>query len=316
MAGRDQPGGPPEIGDRVPCSNGRAESEANPRGEGELQDTRPEKPIQLERVGFRGLRARRVFDTAEGPIPLDLVIDAYVEIGGDRRGAHLSRNIDALTDAVLLTGPSRSIEDFLDKAAQSLLRRHPYSRRAMVKASTVYYVDLEWRGIRGREPVSVSISVSRDREGRRTWTVQVEVKAMSVCPSAMETISRKTGGQGPWPSHAQKVIVRGSVTTEGVMIRIEDIAKAIASSGSAPVFTRLKREEEARLVLSAFENPKLVEDVARSAVCNLYRVVRRAGRAAISVEVESLESIHPHNVYASRSATTDQLSEEAGLVCD
>lgn len=266
-------------------------------------------------MGFKGLRSRIVFNTAEGEIPLDLEINAFIELGGERRGAHLSRNIDALAEAVLETGPSRSIESFLDKAAARLLEKHPYARRAVVEARTLYYVDLEWEGIRGKEPVGVSVMVSRDREGGRYWTVSVEVAGLSVCPSAMVETSRITGGESLSPSHVQRVIVRGKVTTRGVMVRIEDVARALAYSASAPAFTRLKRAEEARLVISAFKNPKLAEDIARDALCKLYGVVGGGNEAILEVEVESLESIHPHNVYAARRASTAELEAEAGEAC-
>ncbi len=256
---------------------------------------------------------RVTFDTEEGRIPLDLIIDAFVELEANRRGAHLSRNIDALLLAIKEETLPKSIEDFLDKAAGKLLELHNYALKASVTAKTLYYVDLKWNNIIGKEPVNVTITVLKRRNGEKMWKVSVGIKGMSVCPSAMDTISKITGI--PWslcPSHSQKVLVKGSVTTRGEFVRIEDIAQALFKSPSAPTFTRLKRNEEAELILSAFKNPKFIEDIARDAMCNLYRMLKekRILQALIEVRIESLESIHPHNVYASRRALLSEIEKE------
>jgi GTP cyclohydrolase FolE2 len=48
-------------------------------------------------------------------------------------------------------------------------------------------------------------------------------------------------------------------------------------------------------------------------MCNLFRLVKERGieDALIDVEVESYESIHPHNVYASRIAHVSEIEREA-----
>ena len=263
-------------------------------------------------MGFKGVRQRVIFNTREGRIPLDLKINAFVELDVTRRGAHLSRNIDALM-IPLLQEHVESIESYLEKVSDKLLELHDYALRAIVEANTVYYVDVKWMDIEGKEPVDVRVTVSKTRSGLKTWKVEVSVRGMSVCPSAMNTISEITSS--PWglaPSHSQKVVIKGSITTKGEFVRIEDIAKALISSPSAPTFTRLKRLEEAKLILNAFKNPKFVEDIARDAMCNLFKLAKEKGleNSFIEVEVESFESIHPHNVYASRSASFLEIENE------
>ncbi len=274
----------------------------------ELQDTRPEYGVPLELVGFRGVRRRVRIDSPEGPIDLDLSIDVYVSIGSERRGAHLSRHVEAV-DAPLRS--YRSIESYLEAVADTLLSKHSYADKVMVKASTVYYVDVEYAGIRGREPVEVEVEVVKDRNGGRRWTVSVTVRAITVCPSAQATIaSLQPGYDGlPAPSHVQRVRITGRVTTPAKMVRIEDIARALWDSASAPVFTLLKRSQEARLVYEAHRRPRFAEDVARHAIVGLAR--RLVGRVpedtVLEAEVDSEESIHPHNVYAYTRATIKQI---------
>jgi len=258
-------------------------------------------------VGFRGLRRRVTIASPLGPIHLDLTIDALIDLEPTRRGAHLSRNVEALADAALSAGGTApSLESLLDGIARALLERHPYATRAWVRAAMVYHVEVEVPGepgLRGVEPVDVEVSVSRSRGGASEWRVQVAVAGMSVCPSAASTVSEMLGTpREASPSHAQRVIVRGAVTTRGRMVRIEHIARALASAPSAPALTLLKREQEARLVLHAFRNQKLAEDIARDALCALARLAGGCcPEALVEVEVDSMESIHPHNVYVRRA---------------
>ncbi len=267
-------------------------------------------------MGFRGVRLRATIASPLGPLALDLVVDALIDLDPSRRGAHLSRNIEALATALEGLRSAASIEALLDEAASRLLEKHPYASRALVRARTTYYVDIEVPGgeLRGVEPVDVEVSVSRERGGGTLWSVTVALAGMSVCPSAASTISAMIGRpREESPSHAQRVIVRGTVTTRGRFVRIEDIARALASAPSAPAFTLLKRDQEARLILYAFRNQKLAEDIARDALCGLARLARGCcPDSVVEVEVESLESIHPHNVYVRKRLSV----EEAGGLCE
>lgn len=278
----------------------------------EIQDLNPAVPVYLERVGFRGIKRRLALDTPEGLMVLDAEIDLYIDVDRGRRGAHLSRNVEALIDVFPKTRP-RSIEKYLDMAAKALLERHEYAMRAVVAASTTYYVEVSYNGISGVEPVNARVEVSRWRSGFKIWSVEVTVYGMTVCPSAQSTIAELIGAEANVaPSHSQKVMLRGRVATKGGFIRIEDVAKTLFSAFSAPAFTLLKRPQEAKLIMSAFSNPKLVEDVVRDAIYGLSRLKGLEGDDIVEVEAVSLESIHPQNVYSYRRGLVREILEEAG----
>jgi len=244
-------------------------------------------------------------------------VDALIDLEPARRGAHLSRNIEALADAVVECRSASSIEELLEGVARRLLDRHPYATRAYVRARTTYYVDLELpeEGLRGVEPVDVEVSVSRSRDGGGERRVSVAIAGMSVCPSAATTTSQILGTpRESSPSHAQRVIVRGSITSRGGMARIEDVARILSRAPSAPAYTLLKREQEARLVIHAFKNQKFAEDIARDALCGLAGLASRCcPKALVEVEVESLESIHPHNVYVKKMLDASEALRVCGL---
>ncbi len=184
----------------------------------EIQDLAPQHPIPLARVGFRGVRRRILVNSPEGRITIDLDMDLYISIGGDRRGAHLSRNIEALHQ-VIGPGESTSIEDYLFGVASRLLELHKYAYEAVAVGRTVYYVPVSFAEIRGLEPVDVIITAYARRDGTRRWITSVTVTGLSVCPSAQETIRRLTG-LDPAPSHVQRVRVTGRVESRGEIVRI------------------------------------------------------------------------------------------------
>ena len=271
----------------------------------ELQDLRPSIGIDVERVGFRGIRRRVILDTPLGPISLDVSLSLYVDLPGDRRGVHLSRNVEALEEVLSATGKARSLEEYLEGIASRLLAKHPYASRAWAVAETVYYVDVEYSGLRSIEPVNVEIEVLLERGGGRRWGVSVEVRGLTVCPSAQETIASLTGlVKGMTPSHMQRVTLKGRVETTGEFVRIEKVARALYRSLSAPAITLLKRNQEAKLIMEALGKPKLVEDVVREAVANIaWELQKLPDDTIIEVEALSMESIHPHDLHAYKKVT-------------
>ncbi|WP_460125510.1 GTP cyclohydrolase I FolE2 [Stetteria hydrogenophila] len=276
----------------------------------EIQDSPPSVPLPLAWVGFRGLRVRVSLATPEGPMLLNLSVDAEVSLSNAMRGAHLSRNVEALVQALEPRRTYRSIEEYLESAARELLDRHPYAERARASASTTLYADLEYAGIRGVEPFEARISVVASRGGGRLIEVGASVYGMTVCPSAMETASVRLGvlPGGVSISHSQKARLSGVLRYSDGFVRVEEVARALWSAFSAPSFTFLKRTEESRLVEAAHRNPQFAEDVARRAVLNLYRLAKKHGlpsTAEIVVEVDSMESIHPHNVHAQAAFTVE-----------
>ncbi len=280
----------------------------------EVQDSPPSIPLPLGWVGFRNVRVRVSLDTPEGAMVLDLSVGATVSLGPQMRGAHLSRNVEALSLALEPRRTYRNIEEYLDSVVRSLLDLHPYSERARASASTTLYVNLEYAGIRGVEPVEATIAVTLSRSGDRLIEVSASVYGLTVCPSAMDTAASRLGvlAGGISISHSQKVRLTGVIRYRAGFVRIEEVARALWDSFSAPAFTFLKRVDEAKLVEAAHRNPQFAEDVARRAILNLYKLAKRhglPGDTALEVEVESLESIHPHNVYVQLSSSLESVEE-------
>ncbi len=281
----------------------------------ELQDRPPEYPLPVKRVGFRGVARRVTIRSPLGDLQLTVSLDLFVDIPEERKGAHLSRNVDAINLLQAIPEESWSLEGYVDALHSELLDLHPYSASATVTLRTTYWAPARAFGLEGLEPVGVRLSVTGTRYSK-AYSTSVTVRGMTVCPSAQESVSEMLRQEGPSPSHVQKVLLRGAIRVPKlVVMRIEDIATCLWSSLSAPSFTLLKKQQEARLVISAFQNPKFAEDVVREATARLWCRFKEVlpQNSMIKAEVLSLESIHPQNVYAMTYGTPKDLSE---LKCD
>ncbi|MDM7275580.1 MAG: GTP cyclohydrolase MptA [Thermoprotei archaeon] len=281
----------------------------------EIQDLEPTIGIDIERVGLKNVRKRVSLMTPKGPMAFDAELDLYISVSRDRRGAHLSRNVEALYEILSQEESHRSLEEYLDSLALKLLERHPYASRSVVVARTSFYVNVDYGGLTGVEPVNVEVEVSRDKGGAAVWSASVSVVGLTVCPSAQTAIASILGlDSSVAPSHMQRVILKGKVETMGEIVRIEKIAKALYKSLSAPAITLLKRPQEAELVLEAHKRPKLVEDVVREAIVNIASEISKLpDNTVIEVEALSMESIHPHNLYAQKRTTLGKLRREGEL---
>ncbi len=273
----------------------------------EIQDEPPRVRIPLDCIGFMGVRRRIIVESID-KIALDVEIDVCVSIPDDRRGAHLSRNCDAISDAIGGIERAASIEDYLESIAERLMEKHAYAARAVATLRTKYYVNTGFAGINGVEPVDVEASISLARGSRQPYRkLKVGLYGMTVCPSAQERIARIYGYNKPAPSHSQKAYLAVEINYRGnTIVRIEELARAASKAFSAPTFSLLKREPEARLVYAAHRNPLFAEDVVRNAVAItacLLGSMKMPEDTAIKAEIVSFESIHPHNVYASSTVS-------------
>ena len=81
------------------------------------------------------------------------------------------------------------------------------------------------------------------------------------------------------------------------MLWIEDLVALLEAQGSSCLYPLLKREDEKYVTEYAYNHPKFVEDILRDAVT----ILRKDSRVyAFNVRVDSLESIHNHNVFATK----------------
>ena len=141
------------------------------------------------------------------------------------------------------------------------------------------------------------------------YALAVDTTVMTVCPCSLAT----TEGRA---AHVQRCYLGCNIAMGDVVhyerIWIEDIARLLRASGSAPVHSLLKREDEAELCMQAFDNPKFVEDVVRDACGDAVLAFGRDTHNVETIEItaRSKESIHPYDVMCSVLWPHDLATEE------
>jgi len=246
-----------------------------------LQDMSDDRGIPLDRVGVTGLVQMVTEATHQGERTAPARFDLSVALPGDARGVHLSRFARVLSQETVKVSPA---------GLRSLLERLRAGLEATEAFAEVEYDLLVSKKapVSGREslmacPVHIAASLGEDY----SYSLGVTVPVMTVCPCSQEA----TDGTG----HSQRTRVEIAVAFDGRVLPHE-LVELAESCASAPVYPLLTGEDEQHVIESAALRPVFVEDVVRGIAERLEADVRIGW---YRVEAESLESVSPHNVYAS-----------------
>jgi len=286
---------------------------------GDIKDVEPKVKLKIDRVGVRGIRTRFPIKSPWGTLIYEAVVDAYVELPRDKRGVHMSRNIEAFAEVIYearLKEHPTTVEGLLAEVAEKLLKKHDYTQKVEVIAKTAYFFDVG-PGVGMSEPVDVVIRVVKSREGPELRELSISMLGLTVCPCAQMTFSAREGTElHKSPSHTQRARLTTTITlydTDKTPM-INELAGLLRNAFSAPVVGLLKRDDEYKIVKEGFRRPRFIEDVVRHALDAISRYLVEKDfppSTRIKVEVESYESIHPYNAYACREATLSELLSEA-----
>lgn len=248
----------------------------------DVQSGPADVPLRIDRVGVKNLSIPlAVRDKVKGRQQTVAQVDLSVDLPAQFKGTHMSRFLEALRDmdtALDLSSCARLLHDLRERLqAQSahLCFQFTYFLEHCAPATGIpalmdYACFL--RGTMGSEEVNL--------------TLGVEVPVMTVCPC-----SKAISCEG---AHSQRALIRMEAGCSG-LLWLEDLIAIGRESGSSPVYTLLKREDEKFVTEAAFAAPTFVEDVVRNAAARLAEHPKVRG---FRVEVESLESIHNHSAYA------------------
>ena len=284
-----------------------------------MQSGRIENGFRLTKVGVTGVMKPVQIARTNKVVTLTTTFDVFVDLPWDQRGAHLSRNLEAIGEIVDegVRNPAYSLEDLTAKISVKLMEKHPYATSGEVWARSDYF--LEKTTPMGRTSLEPYKLVARAvaRRGKHVdvrKSIGIEAVGMTACPCAMETIREENPAYAslkgtPIITHNQRN--RTSLVLEepeGSEIEADDLVAIVESSMSAPTYEVLKRPDEGRLVQMAHERPRFVEDVVREV---LGRVLQKykdlPDDVLVKVKSDSEESIHKHDAVAERVATLGEL---------
>lgn len=282
----------------------------------DVQEKKPEITLEIDKVGVKGVKKKISTRTPEGDFFYDVVLDAYVDLPKTKRGTHMSRDIEAFMEAIEEANKekSSSLEEVLEDICERLIDKHSYASRVELIARTRHQYKEDFVRSDTSEGADITICVSLNENGGDEKSVEVNVPGLSVCPCAQQTYSDEEGTElSKTPSHTQRVNLSIKATSKEKLVRLEWLIDAARQAFSAPIVSLLKREDEYKLLKHAYERPRFIEDLIRHALHNCYLILANEEYpedTVLKVEAESLESIHPHNAYASRKTTLKNLIEE------
>lgn len=314
----------------------------------DLQASVPSIELSLDEVGVTGLVRGIVL--GDPGVPATARIDVAVALDGGSRGAHMSRFHEAIDHALSLVGDEgRCVANLAVLATVVASRAAELQESTRARARIA--VTVAWprmapsSGRRTIDPFDTWAEVVVDRssgEPRTVATIGVAATGMTACPCA-QALVREAGRARmleagldeatvetalealPVATHNQRstgtleLQVPGDGAVSGFADPVE-LAELVRGSMSAQVHELLKRDDELAIVEAAHADPRFVEDCVRALLRDVLLHAGLRGAlphdARVRVRQVNHESIHAHDVVATRSGTVAALRAELGLPPD
>ena len=261
-------------------------------------------------------------------------LSCYVDLGSDRKGAHMSRFEEVVNEAIgeVLLSESPFRAETLAKHVAELVRERQEARRAEVTIVARYpeHKPAPVSGIATQEIYTLLGRAVAFEYGTRR-IVGVAATGMTACPCAQELVGARARERllkdgfsepeverilatVPVATHNQRGL--GTLHVGSIEGREEEIDAAVLleiveSSMSSEIYELMKRSDEVAVVEKAHARPRFVEDCVREQLALLVeRLPDLDGASFVSARQENLETIHQHNVLAERYGLLSELRAE------
>jgi len=247
----------------------------------DVQSQADNREIAIDRVGVRGVEYPITLVNRGVEQPTVASLELSVALPAHMKGTHMSRFVEVLEGhrgGLTLETFSRLVDEVrnrLDAPEAHAVARFPlFLRRSAPSSGAQALVRYQaWFKV-------VSSETGND------LLQGVEVPVTSLCPC-----SKAVSDYG---AHNQRgYITIDARTNEPVWL--EDLIEVAESSGSAPVYSLLKRADERHVTMQAYDNPVFVEDMVRNVASRLRSDRRVMWFYALCV---NRESIHNHDAFA------------------
>jgi GTP cyclohydrolase-4 len=301
------------------------------RGAGDdVQARAPAIAVGLSRVGVVGVekvvRIREELFFAR--------FDCFVDLGGDQKGAHMSRFDEVVNEAIgeVVLGEAPFRAETLAQHIAELVRARQGADRAEVTIAARYpeHKPAPVSGVQTQEIYTLHGRAVAFAHGTRRM-VGVSATGITACPCAQELVAARArerlSAQGFGPEQIDGILdsvpvathnQRGIATlqigcTEECAEEIDATALlAIAeASMSSEIYELMKRSDEVEVVEKAHRRPRFVEDCVREMIAGVVREFGELdGASFVTARQENLETIHQHNVVAERHGLLAELRSE------
>lgn len=255
----------------------------------DIQSQADARKIAINQVGVSDLRYPAVIsDIGEPPQSTIAQFSLSVGLPEDVRGTHMSRFVEILHQNYKNLS-MRSLPRIL-KELQVRLK----STTVRFEAKFPYFIEQAAPVSGMKAVVDYGCWFIGDlKEGNADLILGVSVPVTSLCPCS-KAIS-------DYGAHNQRgnvdIEVRTSSNNEtwSDLVSIKQLVNFAYSSGSSPIYSLLKRDDERHVTMRAYDNPAFVEDIVRNVGCNLNDC---PDINWFKVSVSNQESIHNHNAFA------------------
>ncbi|MDO5852167.1 MAG: GTP cyclohydrolase MptA [Methanobacteriaceae archaeon] len=305
----------------------------------DTQEKPPETRVSLTRVGVTGVKKLiKIQRKNKRPIILLPEFNVYVNLPDYQKGAHMSRNPEAINEIIedTITQPETQLESLCAKLVKHLLEKHEYAITAETEAKSEYMITkvspVTKRKTQETTKIIAKAIATKNKDNTITVKKMIgaEVVGMTVCPCAQESTEQNTKDKlkefldDKTIEKVMNVVTSASHNQRGIGtilievpekqdINVEDIINIIQDSMSSPVCEILKRPDENHIVTKAHENPVFVEDCVRNMIKKLIiKYPELPAESQLTIRQVNEESIHQHNAFAEKTTTMGELRKEMG----
>ena len=251
----------------------------------DVQSSRDERRIAIDRVGIKGLRYPLSFADGDQVHRTIATCAVYVELPEEQKGTHMSRLVALLEERAAPDAEPLSVAGLRCFVEELVLRLG--APGGSVEIAFPFFV-------RKTAPVSGVASLldydvrltAKLAHGDYASTICVSAPVTSLCPCSKEISA--------YGAHNQRSLVTITVGPR-VPVRVAELLRIAEDEASCELYGILKRADEKYVTERAYDNPRFVEDLVRGVASRLSDDDRFA---AFTVEAENFESIHNHSAYA------------------
>jgi GTP cyclohydrolase I len=252
----------------------------------DVQSSRDERRLAIDRVGIKGLRYPLPFEDGKGQVRATVATcSVFVALPEEQKGTHMSRLVALLEERAGPGAPPLSVAG-LHEFVRDLIARlgapggrieiaFPFFQRKIAPVS----------GVASLLDYDVRLT-AEIVDGRFTSTVGVSVPVTSLCPCSKEI--------SDYGAHNQRSLVT-IVVRPRASVGVAELVRIAEDEASCELYGLLKRADEKYVTERAYDNPRFVEDLVRGVASRLAADDRFS---AYTVEAENFESIHNHSAYA------------------
>lgn len=248
-----------------------------------IHDKSDDRNIKIDNVGIYNYKLPMVF-RSENDYSVISDIIAGVTLDANLKGAHLSRIIEVLDEMV--ANKLITMKRF-DEVLFEMSRRLELDNANLTLSFPIVYPNITPVSKRITYLNSEIVVHGKINNCRIEKNMSLSSNGTMLCPNS-KSISK-------YGAHSQKCNLKATLFGNINDISVEKVLRIISSQFSAEVYGIVKSVDEKLLTEKAYDNPKFSEDLVRDTLIALKEYYNNG---VISVQIENLESIHQHNVYA------------------